>query len=286
MFPRAPLPVKPATPGLANPPAAVTKAAMSDYATRFGGIGRLFGAAGWERLHRAHVCVVGVGGVGSWAVEALARSGLGQLTLIDLDEVCVSNVNRQLHALDGTVGRPKVAVLAERVRAIHPECQVNAVAEFFTETSAEHLLTLRYDYVLDAIDEVPNKCRLIAACRGRKIPVVTCGGAGGRSDATAVRVADLADATHDRLLAEVRNRLRRQHGFPPADEKFGVEAVYSTERQVFPQPDGSVCTKRVAAVHGAELRLNCDAGFGTAAFVTGTFGFAAAGVIVRRLVLG
>ena len=171
---------------------------MSDFEFRFGGIGRLFGVDALARLRAAHVCVVGIGGVGSWTVEALARSGVGQLTLVDLDEICISNVNRQLHALNADVGRAKVEVMAERVRGINPECDVRPLPEFFTESNAEALLNTRYDFVVDAIDSLANKCRLIALCRDKKIPIVTCGGAGGRQDPTQVRVADLADTSHDR----------------------------------------------------------------------------------------
>ena len=173
---------------------------MNDFEARFGGIGRLYGSAGLEKLRRAHVCVVGVGGVGSWSVEALARSGVGELTLIDLDEVCVTNVNRQLPALDGAIGQPKVNVLASRIHAISPECRVHARMEFFTEETAEKFFSTRYDFVIDAIDSVANKGRLIARCHAAGIPLVVCGAAGGRRDATAVRVVDLAQATHDRLL--------------------------------------------------------------------------------------
>src|SRR5262245_32925860 len=137
---------------------------MTDYEARFHGIARLYGRAGLERLRQSHVCVVGVGGVGSWAVEALARSGLGRLTLLDLDEVCVSNVNRQLHAIAGEVGRPKVEAMAQRVRGINPECVVQPIMEFFTENNTSSLLTLRPDGVIDAIDNVGNKCRLLALC--------------------------------------------------------------------------------------------------------------------------
>lgn len=256
---------------------------MSDYETRFSGIGRLYGRTGLDRLRCAHVCVVGIGGVGSWAVEALARSGIGRLTLVDIDEVCVSNVNRQLHALDGAVGRPKVEVMAERVRAINPDAVVEPIAEFFTEANAATLLATRYDGVFDAIDAITNKCRLIARCREAGIPIVTSGGAGGRRDATAVRVMDLAHSMHDRLLQKVRVVLRREHGFPRGDKKFGVECVCSGEAPVYPGKDGSICARRET---GSELGLNCDSGFGTAAFVTGAFGFAAAGAIVRRIAEG
>ena len=249
---------------------------------RFGGIARLLSDAGLARLGAAHVCVVGIGGVGSWTVEALARSGVGALTLIDLDEVCVTNINRQLHALESTVGRGKVDVMAERVRLINPHCRVTAVAEFFTEANAARLLAPDFDFVVDAIDAVANKCRLLALCRERKLPVIACGAAGGRLDVTAVRVADLADVTHDRLLAEVRKRLRKEHGFPQTGEKLGVAAVFSPEAPV--APVAADCTDAVGEPDSP--RLNCEWGYGSATFVTGTFGFAAAGWVVRKIAAG
>jgi tRNA A37 threonylcarbamoyladenosine dehydratase len=255
---------------------------MSDYEFRFGGIGRLYGTDGLARLRAAHVCVVGLGGVGSWAVEALARSGVGHLTLVDLDEICVSNVNRQLHALSAEVGRAKAEVLAERVRNINPECTVRTTLEFFTETNAESLLHTRYDYVVDAIDSITNKCLLIARCREKGIPVITCGGAGGRRDPAQIRVADLALTTHDRLLCKVRDTLRKEFSFPHGKTKYGVPAVYSTEAPVFPTGDGTVCDRR----KDGALKLNCDTGFGTATFVTGTFGFVAAGQVVQEIAAG
>lgn len=265
---------------------------MSDFDIRFGGIGRLYGANALEKLRRAHVCVVGIGGVGSWTVEALARSGVGKLTLIDLDEVCLTNTNRQVPAVDGAIGRPKAEVMAERARAINPDCRVHACVEFFSAANAHELLgeesdkpgtvTNRFDCVVDAIDNVTNKCLLIAACHQRGIPVVTTGGAGGRRDPTAIRVTDLAFTSHDRLLQEVRKQLRQAHDFP-RDPKtpFNVPCACSTEPVVYPHSDGSVCATREA---GTELKLDCNSGYGTASFVTGAFGFAAAALAVRQLV--
>lgn len=261
-----------------------------DFHTRFAGIARLYGAEGLERLRAAHVAVVGLGGVGSWAVEALARSGVGTLTLIDLDEVCLSNVNRQLPALDGTVGRFKAEVLAERIAAIHPGATVHRRVEFFTETTADRLLEPRYDAVIDAIDAVTNKCRLLAACRARGFPVFACGGAGGRRDPSRLRTADLGDATHDRLLAEVRRRLRREHGFPEPGRPMGIPCAFSPEPPVVPRPDGTVCAATEApageGADGGGLRLGCDWGYGSATFVTGAFGFAAAAWAVGRIAHG
>lgn len=253
---------------------------MEDPAARFAGVARLLGADSLTRLRQAHVCVVGVGGVGSWAVEALARSGVGRLTLVDGDEVCLSNTNRQLHALDGECGRPKVEVLAHRVRRINPECAVIAECCFFTDRTAARLLEKRFDFLVDAIDRPSQKCLLIAACRARGIPVVTSGGAAGRRDPTALRVADLTRSTHDALLQEVRRGLRREHGFPREGRLFGVECVYSTEQVGLP-----AVAVGVAGVRHAEADPKRGGGglLGTAAFVTGAFGLAAAGVVVRRL---
>jgi tRNA threonylcarbamoyladenosine dehydratase len=252
---------------------------MSDFETRFGGVARLYGKAGLEKLRAAHVCVVGIGGVGTWSAEALARSGVGALTMVDLDEVCASNINRQLHALTETVGRAKVQVMAERIRAINPDCRVNAEQNFFNAQTAAALLAPKYDFVLDAIDSVVNKVLLLARCREKHLPVVACGGAGGRRDATQIRTADLAKVTHDRLLAEVRKKLRKDFQFPADGSAMGVECVFSAEPPVFAQPDGSVCENR--ATRDEDTRLNCDGGLGSATFVTGAFGFAAAGIVVR-----
>jgi tRNA A37 threonylcarbamoyladenosine dehydratase len=257
---------------------------MDDFETRFGGIARLYGQDGLQRLRASHVCVVGIGGVGTWAAEALARSGVGALTLVDLDEVCVTNINRQLHALTDTVGRAKVGVMAERIRAINPGCRVTAEQKFFNAQTSAELLTPKFDFVLDAIDEVTNKVLLLARCRENHFPVVSCGGAGGRREVTSVRAGDLSQASHDKLLSEVRRRLRQEHGFPAGHSVMGVPCVYSVERTVFPQPDGSVCEMRPAAEDGA--RLNCNGGLGSATFVTGAFGFAAAGFIVRKIAEG
>ena len=257
---------------------------MSDFETRFGGIARLYGKEGLQKLRAAHICVVGIGGVGAWAAEALARSGIGALTLVDLDEVCVTNINRQLHALTETVGRAKVEVMAERIGAINADCRVTAEQKFFNAQTAEELLAPKFDFVLDAIDDVTNKILLLVRCRKNHFPVVACGGAGGRRELTAVRVGDLSQASHDKLLAEVRRRLRTEHGFPAGQSAMKVPCVYSVERAVYPQADGTVCKMRPAAEDGT--RLNCNGGLGSATFVTGAFGFAAAGLVVQQIAEG
>jgi len=260
---------------------AMTTDQDSDYYQRFGGVGRLFGREGLERLRRASVCVVGVGGVGSWTVEALARSGLGAIAMIDLDDVCITNTNRQLPAVEGQIGRPKVDALAERILAINPACRVEPVAQYFTAATAERLLAPKYDFVVDAIDKISSKCLLIASCRERGLPVITVGGAGGKRSGEGIRVADLAFSVQDELLRQVRKKLRKDYGFPRnREEAFGVPCVYSPEKPMYPWADGRVCDAPEA---GENLALDCASGFGTATFTTGAFGFAAAGEVVRRI---
>lgn len=254
----------------------------NDYAERFGGLGRLYGAAALPRLRAAHVCVVGVGGVGSWTVEGLARSGVGALTLIDLDDVCVTNVNRQLPALDGNIGRPKIDVLAERVRLINPECRVTCVPEFFTEASADRLLATPYDWVCDCIDLMSHKSLLIAECVRRGLRVAMVGSAGGRRDATRITVGDLGEAHGDELIRQVRKKLRRDHGFAKGEgHRYGIPCVSTQEQPVYPWADGTCASEPEA---GSNLRLDCASGFGTAVFITGAFGFALAGEVVRQIV--
>lgn len=254
-----------------------------DYAERFGGVGRLYGAPALDRLRAAHAAVIGVGGVGSWVVEGLARSGVGRLTLIDLDDVCVTNINRQLPALDGNIGRPKVEALAERVRLINPDCAVDPVLEYLTAANADRLLAgAGFDVVVDAIDGTTNKADLIAAAVRLGLRCVTVGGAGGKRDATQLRVGDLGEAWGDDLLRLVRRKLRREHGFASGEHnRYGVRCVYSAENPVYPWADGTCAAEPEP---GTNLKLDCASGFGTAVFVTGAFGLVAAQEAVRWLV--
>lgn len=261
---------------------------MNDFHHRFGGIARLYGTAALDRFRTARVAVIGIGGVGSWTVEALARSGIGHLTLIDLDEICVTNINRQLHAMDGQIGKQKTDAMAERVHAIHPGCEVVVLPTFFGEKNADDILSRGFDGVIDAIDSVKQKTLLLAECVKRKIPVVSCGAAGGRRDPSRIQVADLAHSAHDALLTNVRKQLRQTYRFPKAEgkkkaKKFKIEAVFSDEAPVFPQCDGSVAATREA---GSSLRLSCESGYGTAAPVTATFGLIAASRLLEALAKG
>ena len=252
---------------------------------RFGGIARLYGMAGLRALGQARVCVIGVGGVGSWAVEALARAGVGSLTLVDLDEVCGTNVNRQIPALDGSFGKYKVEELSKRVKRVSPECSVEVRLQFFNEKTCEAILSDGFEFVVDAIDNVSNKVLLIAESCRRGIPVITSGAAGGRLDGTRVQVVDLSKSVQDSLLSKVRASLRKEYNFPRSGKMMGVPCVFSAEPPVYPNPDGTVCANRAQrGDHDGSLKLNCEWGFGAATFVTGAFGFAIAGEVVRQLV--
>ena len=252
---------------------------MTDQTDRFGGVSRLVGDAGFERLANAHVCIVGIGGVGSWTAEALARSGVGRLTLVDMDDVCITNTNRQVHAVEGAVGQPKVSAMATRIAAVNPACEVKALTDFFTAATADDILGRGFDFVVDAIDTVKHKCLLIMRCRAEGIPLVTVGGAGGKVDPAKIAIDDLTVSTHDGLLRRVRKKLRQDHGMGN-DGPWGLPCVYSTELPTFPTPDGGVCERPTPEM---SLRLDCASGYGTASFVTGAFGFAAASVVVRAL---
>jgi len=254
---------------------------------RFAGIDRLYGKGAAARLADAHVCVVGIGGVGSWAVEALARSGVGELTLIDGDDVCVSNTNRQLHALEGEYGRAKIAVMAARARAINPAIRVHEVADFLSPKNLFELLARDgerpFDAVLDACDALKTKVAMIAFCKRRKIPIVVSGSAGGRLDPTLVTARDLSKTEHDAMLAIVRQKLRDDYGWTRNPKRyFGVQAVFSRENVNYPQKDGSVCkTRGVSAETG--LKLDCSGGLGAATHVTGTFAFVSVSRVLARL---
>lgn len=247
---------------------------------RFGGIGRLYGAPALERFRTAHVCIVGVGGVGSWVVEALARSGIGKLTLVDLDDICESNINRQIHALDGLIGTSKIETMAERCRAINPECEVTTKHTFLTAKNVDEILAPRFDYVVDAIDSTNHKVAIIAACKRADIPVLTIGGAGGRIDPTQIAICDLARSINDQLLKRVRKQLRQQHGFPRQKRrKFHIDCVFSPEEPMYPES----CDISEDESEPKSVRLDCASGYGAATHLTGTFGFFAASHILKKL---
>lgn len=244
-----------------------------DAARRFGGLDRLYGVTGAQRIRAAHVAVVGVGGVGSWAVEALARSGVGRLTLIDLDHVAESNVNRQIHALDATLGQAKVLAMRDRIAQINPACQVQCIEEFVEPSNWPALLPAGVNAVIDACDQVRAKTAMAAWALRERIVFITAGAAGGKRLAHEVDIEDLGQVTHDPLLAQLRYRLRREHGAAKVGRKMGVACVFS--REAVQGPDAS------CAVDG-DGSLNCS-GYGSLVSVTATFGQCAAGWVMNEI---
>jgi len=255
---------------------------LSDYDTRFGGIQRLYGRQAAMRIRAMRACVIGMGGVGSWAVEALARSGVAALTLIDYDDICLTNINRQVHALDGSVGQKKIAAMAQRVQQINPQCRCTLVDDFISDRNLFDYLPPEnpFDYVIDAIDSIKFKAALIYHCKRNKIPVITTGAAGGLTDPTRIMVKDLSRTFNDPLAARVRAKLRDDYGYTRnAKRYFGVECVFSSQHQVYPRADGSVsCAK--PGIHG--VHLDCSMGYGSASFVTATMGFVAVARAIEK----
>ena len=256
---------------------------MSEYQLRFGGIARLYGQSGAKIIQQSHFCVIGIGGVGSWVAEALARSGVGKITLIDLDDICTTNINRQIHALSDTIGESKVDVMAERIMKINPECQVKVIEDFVTKDNLFTLLSQQYDYVIDAIDSVKIKTAIIAFCKRNKLPIVTIGGAGGQTDPSQIQLADLSQTYQDPLLSKVRNMLRREYNFSKnTKRKFSIDAVFSTEQLMYPDSEGEVCHAK--QTQDGAMRLDCSGGFGAATHVTASFAFFAVGKALSKLI--
>lgn len=249
----------------------------ADLARRFGGLQRLYGSDALERFQAAHVCIIGIGGVGSWAAEALARSAIGQLTLIDLDMVAESNVNRQIHALGDAFGKAKTKAMAERILAINPECRIEEIEDFVTPDNLGQMLDRGFDYVIDAIDQARTKAAMIAWCCANGVPLITAGGAGGQIDPTRIEVNDLARTIQDPLLSKVRALLRKEYGFTRDPKNiFGVPAVFSSEP--LRHPGNAATCDEAPALAG----LNC-AGYGSSVCVTAPFGLFAASEVLRHL---
>ncbi|MCH8539589.1 MAG: tRNA threonylcarbamoyladenosine dehydratase [Opitutales bacterium] len=250
----------------------------------FDGIARLLGTRELEILRRSRIMVIGLGGVGSWVVEGLARSGLGAIDLVDLDDICQSNINRQLPALTGTIGLPKAEVLAERCRSINPDLRAEPRLTYYSATNSSHLLSLPPDLVVDAIDSMAHKTHLLATCRNAGIPVITTGGGGGKTLPELIIVCDLAETRNDPLLARTRKVLRQKHHFPrKIGQRFRIPTIYSPELPRYPAADGSTSLCKPPADPTRGTRLDCAGGLGAASFVTGTMGFIASSVAIRRL---
>lgn len=250
---------------------------MSDYAQRFGGIARLYSSEALEIFRKSHVCVVGIGGVGSWAIEALARSGIGKITMIDLDDICITNINRQLPALSSTIGKLKTETMAERIHQINPECEVSIIDDFLSLENLTEYLSTGYDYVIDAIDQVRIKAAMIAYCQYHKIKIITLGGAGGQTDPSQIKISDLTRTIQDPLASKVRSLLRKEYGFSRNPKrKFGVDCVYSSQPLIFPKmSEGCLIS----------ASMNCANGFGAATMITATFAFFAVSRVLEKLLV-
>ena len=250
-------------------------ARVDNFEQRFGGIGRLYTPEGLAKLRQSHICVIGIGGVGSWAVEALARSGIGKITMIDMDDICVTNINRQIHALTSTVATLKTEAMKTRIAEINPECQVEIIDDFISPDNLADYLNRGYDYVIDAIDSVKTKAALIAYCKRNKIRLITTGGAGGQTDPSQIQITDLSKTIQDPLASKVRALLRKEYHFSQNPKrKFGVDCVFSTHPLIFPKM-GEGC--EISAT------MNCANGFGAVTIVTATFAFFAVGRVIDKL---
>lgn len=253
----------------------------NDFEARFGGIGRLFGVKALEKIRTSKILIIGIGGVGSWVAESLARTGIGSMTLVDLDDVCITNINRQILATSSSVGQFKVDVMKKRVLEIHPQCEVDTKQCFFSPKNLENIFDRDYDFVVDACDDFTNKCYLIDHCRKNKIPLVVMGGAGGKLDPLQVRISDMSTSSNDRLLARLRKKLRQDFNFPREDEgEFGVWSVWSHERAVYPTSTGCTTYKPPGEL---SKNMDCSEGFGSASFVTGAFAFATTSLVLREI---
>ena len=263
--------------------------AESEHARRFGGIARLYGDAGLARIAAAKVCVIGIGGVGSWVVESLARSAVGSISMIDMDIVATSNINRQLLATTESIGRDKVLVMQDRVKAINPQCRVKPIDDFITPDNLDEYVDSSYNFVIDCIDDFRTKAALISHCKRRKIKIFTVGGAGGQVDPAKVVQTDLSGAKQDVLLARTRKLLRQEYGFSRDLKKsFSVPCVYSNEQLVYPDGQGGVSAQRPTSgdrdqLQGVSNALNCAGGIGSVSHVTASFGLFAVGYVLNKL---
>ena len=264
-------------------------ASAANHTRRFGGIARLYGELGLQRIRDAHVCVIGIGGVGSWAAESLARSAVGEITLIDMDIVAESNINRQLLATSSSIGRDKGLVMRDRINDINPICRVNVVDEFISRDNLTELISSDFDYIVDCIDDFRTKAALIHHCKVNKVKILTIGGAGGQVDPTKVVQTDLNRTQHDVLLAKTRKLLRQDYGFPRnLKRSFSIPCVYSNEQLVYPDGEGGISAQRPtqndkSANEAASNALNCAGGIGSITHVTATFAFFASGFVLNHI---
>ena len=253
-----------------------------DSSRRFTGIKRLYGKQAYQKINSSHICIIGIGGVGSWAAESLARSGISKLTLIDLDHIAESNINRQIHALSSTLGQSKISAMQDRIIQINPECDVTMVDDHLSLDNIPSLIDNRFSYIIDCIDQFRIKAALIHYCRSHKFHLLTVGGAGGRVDPSRIKISDLTRSEGDALLSKTRKQLRTQHNFPRnIKRRFDIPCIYSTESLRYPTDDDEISTNKS---HCTNLSgLNCANGFGSLSAVTATFGMMAAAYALNKI---
>ena len=251
---------------------------------QFGGTQRLYSRHGLEKLNKATVTIIGIGGVGSWVAEALARTAIKNIILIDLDDICVTNTNRQIHATSESIGNLKVEEMKNRILSINKDCNVTVITDFINKDNMAEYLSIKTDYVVDAIDNARVKAQIVYYCKRNKIKMLTIGGAGGQTDPLKITVSDLSRSWQDPLSAKVRNELRRNHNFSKNPKRrFGIECVYSTEQLSYPTLDGAVSYEKQNREGSA--KLDCAEGLGAGVVVTATFGMVAAARVINYLTL-
>ena len=259
----------------------MTHSLTDNYLQRFGGIARLYGQDGLEALSQAHFFVIGLGGVGSWVAEALARSGIGEISLMDMDDICITNTNRQLPATQSQIGQSKVETLSKRLLDINPEIIIHPIEDFLDTENLKDYIGKQHDFVIDAIDATNVKSATAAYCSAIKVPLITIGSAGGKSDPRMVTSDDLNRTTNDPMLGKVRQQLYKKHKFSrDKNRKFRIEAVFSTEQAIFPKPDGQICQQKSAMQEG--VKLDCAGGFGASTMLAGTMGFVATDRAIKK----
>ena len=252
-----------------------------DKQQRLAGIARLYGNDALEIFQRSHICIVGIGGVGAWVAEALARTGINRITLVDNDVLCETNVNRQLHAVKETIGKSKTSVMSARIKSINPDCIVDEIKELVGYKNLNQCMSIEYDYVVDAIDNSAIKAAIVNWCKRNKVPVICIGGAGGQIEPSMIKVGDLNRTKNDPLLAKVRSQLRAYHGFSRNPKRhYSIECVYSTEQVRYPDGYGGTTFEKP----GQGVTMDCNYGFGSVSHITGSFAFFAVARIIDKLI--
>lgn len=258
-----------------------------DYYLRFGGIARLYGLKKLEIFLNSHILVVGLGGIGSYAIEALARSGIGNITIVDLDDICITNTNRQIHAINSNLGKSKSTATKNRILEINPQCNVIEINDFFTEKNCTKIFSNQYDFVIDAIDSLQSKCVLANYCHKNQIPIIVTGGAAGKKDLSLIKLEDLGLVCNDSLIFNMRKRLRQEFEFQSGEhftrskkQFFNIPCVYSDENPVYPTNNGEICQ---TPTDSKKVALDCREGMGSAMHITATFGFKCVEYVLGKL---